>query len=343
MKNLIRLLLVVLLLPVMFLFNGCGDTTEYGDWIRVNDFSGVARSDAASFVIGTKGYVFGGYDGSDRLCDLWEYDTETDSWTQMQSLNEATGLETLKGRNSSTAFAVGTKGYVGLGYDGKNYLKDFYEYNSETDTWTRIEDFMGPERVGAVAFTVGGKGYAGTGFNDNYLNDFYCFDPSTGHWTKSADILGEKRYNGAAFVYNNEGYVVGGMNNLSMVTGFCKFNPSTGKWIELRAIADESPSTYDDGYDNLARQYPLIFVIDDKAYMTCGANRSGTLLSDAYEYNFVKDRWYSASAFEGTTRTQAVSMTVANRGFILTGRSSTYRFDDVWEFLPDQEYDSARH
>ncbi|NMB51570.1 MAG: galactose oxidase, partial [Bacteroidales bacterium] len=54
---------------------GCkhSEEVEYGDWIKRSDFEGVARSDAASFSINDKGYVFGGYDGKNRLSDLWEY------------------------------------------------------------------------------------------------------------------------------------------------------------------------------------------------------------------------------------------------------------------------------
>jgi N-acetylneuraminic acid mutarotase len=344
MKNLNRLFLLVLFFPVTLIFNACSSSTDYGDWIKTNAFSGVARSDAASFVIGNKGYVFGGYDGNTshpnegRLSDLWEFDTENgnDTWTQLADFPGTA-------RNSASAFAIGTNGYIGLGFDGDNYLKDFWEYNSLTDTWSQKADFAGPGRIGAIAFAVAGKGYFGCGYDDNYLNDVYVYNPTTGLWSAAPTILGDKRDNGTAFVYNDEAYVVGGTNNGGAVTGFCKFNPTSNEWIELNAIYDYSDKSFDDNYANLARTYACVFIIGEYAYMTCGANASGTLLSDTWRYNFATDRWKKASAFEGSTREEAVTLSVNGRGFVLTGCKSTYRWDDVWEFLPDQEYDANRH
>lgn len=40
--------------------------------------------------------------------------------------------------------------------------------------------------------------------------------------------------------------------------------------------------------------------------------------------------------FEGTARSQAVAFSTGTRGFVLTGASSGYFFDDVWALLPYQ-------
>jgi N-acetylneuraminic acid mutarotase len=340
MKNLNRFLLLVFLLPVAAIFSACHETTDYGDWISVNDFSGSSRSDATSFVIGTKAYVFGGYNGKKRFSDLWMFDSENDTWTQMADLADFGGVA----RNSASAFAIGTNGYIGLGFDGNDYLKDFWQYNSVANTWTRKADFGGTARYQAIGFALDGKGYMGTGYDDNYLNDIYRYDPTGDTWTQTQDIKDKKRVNAAAFVYNDEAYVVGGSNNGSMVYSFCKFNASTQTWTALADIYDATDQGFDDNYDNLAREYPCVFVIASKegplkAYMTCGS-RSGTLLKDTWVYDFDTDRWKTTSEFEGTSRVEAVSLTVNGRGLILTGRYSSSRFDDVWEFLPKQKKDA---
>jgi N-acetylneuraminic acid mutarotase len=341
MKNLNRLFLLVLLLPVAAIFSACHETTDWGDWVSVSDFSGATRGDAVSFVIGDKGYVFGGYNGKDRFSDLWMFDSQRDTWTQMANLADFGGAA----RNSASSFAIGTNGYIGLGFDGNDYLKDFWQYNSLTNAWARKADFGGTARYGAIAFSLDGKGYMGTGYDDNYLNDIYRYDPAADTWTQTTDILGKKRYNSAAFVYNDEAYVVGGSNNGAQVYNFDKFNPSTQEWTKLADINDATSQGFDDNYDNLAREYPCVFVIaskdgPDRAYMTCG-QRGGTLLNDTWEYNFATDRWKTTTVFQGTTRAAAVTLTVDGRGLVLTGRSSSYRFDDVWEFLPKQKNDAT--
>ncbi len=338
MKNLNRLFLLLLLAPALFSFYSCGEATIYGDWIRVSDFSGVARSDAASFVIGNKGYVFGGYDGEDRLSDLWEFDSEADSWTQ---LAEFPGIP----RNSATGFAIGTKGYVGLGFDGNDYMNDFWEYDTQTDAWTQKDNFKGSARTGAIGFGLKGKGYMGLGFDDNFLKDMYQFDPAAAvdnQWVKIADIGGSKRNNATVFTYKDEAFVVGGVNNGLYVADFWKFDPVNQKWIEMNAIKDQTDNSWDDHYKGIVRQYGLAFVIGQKAYLTGGTGESG-LINTNWEYVFADDKWDEASAFEGTSRTAGLAFSLGTRGFILTGRSSNYRFDDVWEFLPDQEYNPDRY
>jgi len=347
MKNLNRLLLLASLLPAALFFSGCKESTDWGDWVELKEFSGTTRSDAASFVIGDNAYVFGGYDGDYRLSDLWMMNTENDTWTQMADLADFGGAA----RNSASAFAIGTNGYIGLGFDGNDYLKDFWQYNSQTNSWTRKADFAGTARYGAIGFALDGKGYMGTGYDDKYQNDIYRYDPAADTWTQTSN-LGNKRVNAAVFVYNNEAYVLGGSKDGAAVPEFQKFTPSTQAWSSkengnaLASISDATTEGFDDNYDNLAREYPCVFVIESregpvKAYMTCG-QKGGTLLNDTWEYDFAKDRWKTTTEFQGTTRVQAVALTVNGRGMILTGRNSVYRFDDVWEFLPKQKND-AKH
>ena len=43
--------------------------------------------------------------------------------------------------------------------------------------------------------------------------------------------------------------------------------------------------------------------------------------------------------FPAGTRSEAVGFSINNRGFVLTGKSGTYQYDDMWEFFPTEEYD----
>lgn len=349
MKNLNKLFLLIILASLTFAFYGCGDEdTVYGDWKQISYFGGAGLSDAAAFVIGNKGYVYAGYDGDDRLRALWEWNPEADKqWTQM-----ATPPVEMIGRTAPVAFAIGTNGYVGLGYSGENlgfeggdYLKDFYEINTLTNTWTKKADFAGSAREGAVNFALNGIGYVGCGYDKKCQMDFYKYDPSTDTWSDGPMMSeiggtgGSKRYHATTFIYKDEAYVIGGINNLQTVTDFWKFNPTTQKWTMLNYIADKTDNSWDDDYGNMAREYPCVFVIDDKAYMTTGSNSSGSLLTDTWAYDFASDKWDDAPSFEGRSRTAALAFSINNRGIILTGRSGSFPFDDMWEYLPDQEYD----
>ena len=78
------------------------------------------------------------------------------------------------------------------------------------------------------------------------------------------------------------------------------------------------------------------FVIDGAVYLTCG--ESGGIRSDTWKYYPTTDLWENVAKFKGSARTVAASFSNGERGFVVTGKSSTYRFDDIWELHP-YEYD----
>jgi len=313
-------------------FAGCSNDDEedlIGNWIKRSDFEGVARSDAASFTIGNTAYICTGYDGKDRLNDLWKCDGS--QWTQLASMPEAAAA-----RSSATAIGIGDKGYVGLGYDGDDYLGDFWCYDPASNSWQRKADFGGGVRHSATGFSLGNLGYIGTGYNGNYLKDFYSYEPSSNSWTKINSPDGSKRQGASSFVIGNKAYIVGGVNNGTYVNDFFMYDPASGLWTEKRKIADVTDQTYDDDYA-ITRSYGVAFTVGLKAYYTCG--ESGSLRSDTWEYDPISDLWKEKTSFEGTTRTAPIAFTINGRRYVATGRSSSYRFDDMFELMPDDEYD----
>jgi len=74
---------------------------------------------------------------------------------------------------------IGSKGYVGLGYDSyaSTSYKDFWEYDPATNIWTRKADFGGAARSGARGFSIGSNSYIGMGFNGSDLKDFWEYTP----------------------------------------------------------------------------------------------------------------------------------------------------------------------
>jgi hypothetical protein len=64
------------------------------------------------------------------------------------------------------------------------------------------------------------------------------------------------------------------------------------------------------------------------------------MVSTTWEYNYSSDRWTQKTSFEGTARTGAVAFTMNERGFVLTGRSGSLSFDNMYELHPDEEQDT---
>ena len=69
--------------------------------------------------------VFGGYDGNNKLKDVWEYNIDNDSWTQK------TSSATDRAEHTAIYYNDGTNNQMIVfgGIDESNYLKDVWEYN----------------------------------------------------------------------------------------------------------------------------------------------------------------------------------------------------------------------
>ncbi|POY40708.1 galactose oxidase [Flavobacterium alvei] len=305
------------------------DTVELvGNWIKKSSFDGPARSSSASFVIGNYAYVATGYTGDVYLNDLWAYNSDGDYWEQKADF---IGVK----RSAASAFELGGKGYVGLGYDGSSRLKDFYEYDPTTNTWTQKADFAGTARYGAVGFQVADKAYFGTGYDGNYLKDFYQYNPTTNAWTLSSGFGGNKRRNATVFVINDKAYLATGTSNNVLQYDFWEFNGATEVWTKKRdidkATDDDDDNEYNEDYQIL-RANASSFVLNNLGYVVCGDN-STTI----WQYNPGTDLWTEKTSLEASGRIDAVGLAINNRGFIMLGRSGTSYFDDLWEFLPNDE------
>jgi len=339
------------LLSLIFLVGLCScrnitiPFTQSGNWVNQTAFGGSNRSEAITFTIGNLAYVGGGWDGINRYNDLWQLDPSgTGTWTQLASMPDSNRQGGRTARSSAVGFSVNGEGYIGTGYDGFNYINDFWQFDPVLDTFIQKADFPGGPRFEAVGFGIQNFGYISTGFDGiNALKDFWQYDPSSDIWTVKFGMGGEKRYSAVAFVRLNKGYIVTGVDNGAAVNDFWRFDPSlpdSSAWTQLNHIINFSTDKFDDGYNTITRWNGAAFVIlgsdtsADRAFVTTGEN--GSLVAYTWEYYFSQDIWSEKTPFQGAARTGAVGITVQNMGFIGLGRSTTSPLEDVWEFFPDQ-------
>jgi N-acetylneuraminic acid mutarotase len=331
---------MLLLLPFIALsFQACDDGTdddddEVGNWIRSTPFKGSRRSGAIVFTIGNKAYIGLGYNGDDYFTDMYEYDLSLGFWKTKASFP---GIP----RERAVTFTIDGKAYMGLGYNrdqAKEELGDFWEYDPQADSWTKLNNFGGTARYNAVAFTINGKAYVGTG-NDgsNYNGDFWEYDPATDSWDEIVSYPGQKREEATAFVINNRAYICTGRNNGTTNIDFWEFNPEANAWTSR--TPDDDEDYYSDFTAAVHRYNAVSFVINGRAYLATGLNSSGVADNKVFEYDPATGIWDEKIAFEGSNRSQAVAFVLDGRVFLGTGQSGASRYDDIWEFRPDEEYD----
>lgn len=238
-------------------------------WSQVADFTGTGRQDAVAFVVSGKAYVGTGYDAntvSDLAYkkDFYQYDPATNKWTAVADFPAT--------RQYASAFVVGDKAYVGLGYNGSGYYQDFHMYNATTDTWSEVATFTGGKRRGANAFTIGGVAYVGFGQNNSAAatRDLYQFDPAgnsgKGSWALMEDSNDDLTARSFSFtlVLNEKAYIVGG----SGLSDVWEYTPGTNTWV---SVAPFVPG---------ARGYAGGFALGNTGYI--GTGLSGSVNTDDF-------------------------------------------------------------
>ena len=244
-------------------------------WTRKADYPGATIGDFVSFSIGTKGYIeTGGNFFNDYTAEFWEFDPVNNSWTQKES------LPITPSRSGAVGFSIGTKGYIGLGdkygLNSDPYYKDFWEWDQETNIWTRKADFPGNARVSAVGFSIGNKGYIGTGRDGlNNSKEFWEWDQATNVWTKKADFGGTSRHSAVGFSIGNKGYIGTGYDGYALCNDFWEWDQETNGWTKKANLG------------GAARSSAFGVSAGDKGYIGTGMNGYGQpyAFMDLWEYD----------------------------------------------------------
>lgn len=331
MKNVLvySLALVIATAPILIIpaCSKSSDSTDdlVGNWAISDYFDGPARSEAVSFTINDTVFVGTGLSDTKRFNDFWKYSLDKRYWTRIADFKGGV-------RSSAIGFAINGKGYVGTGYDGVNYLGDMWQYSPDSNGWAARNNFGGTPRIDAVSFVINGAAYVATGYDDNFLKDVWQYNAGSDTWTQKAGIAGSKRREASVFTVGGKVYMVSGNNNGSALNDLQVYDPAADSWTTLRKLTNVSDESYDDKYTSIIRYNAATFVIDNKAYLTTGEN--GSMNSKTWEYDYTNDTWVEKTAFSGTARTGALGITLKNRGFVLSGRSGTAPFDNMYELQP---------
>jgi hypothetical protein len=253
-----------------------------------------------------------------KNCGLKQTDSTTvaaNSWVQKANLGTV-------GRNGAVGFSIGTKGYVGTGYDDV-YKKDFWEYDPVLDTWTQKADLGGVARIDAVGFSIGTKGYIGTGFGGTYLKDFWEYDAATNSWIRKTDFAGVGRYVAVGFAIGTKGYIGTGYDSTTRVKDFWEYNPANNSWIQKVDFGGGGRS----GAVGLA--------IGNKGYIGTGLTATTGNTKDFWEYDPALNSWTQKTDFGGVTRYAATGFSIGTKGYIGTGFDNSFNpTKDFWEYDP---------
>ena len=281
--------------------------------------------------------------------------------TQWKRLPDFPGLP----RSDVAAFVLGNKAYAGTGASGVELLGDMWEFDAESEVWSRKNDF--PRATTEVV----GAALSGTGYMADFeIYDYprcpiFAYNPVSDSWetmsplpTYNYDgkgagfIINETLYliqNTFTFRYNqssdswisvayiNSYYFQRGVSFSDGSFGYFgigkeKNNANTTMWYRYNPVTDkwETRATFPGEARNSAIAF---FLPNGKGYIGLGYSSSGQYLKDFWEYDPVNDRWKRLSDFPGEGRTSAGAFALGEQGYLLTGNNGE-DLKDFWIFDP---------
>jgi N-acetylneuraminic acid mutarotase len=238
------------------------------------------------------------------------------------------------GRVRSYGFTIGRKGYIVGGNAGSGFnlvpLYDLWEYDPDTDKWTRKADYPGQAAEYLRGFTIGNKAYMGTGFGQKIFRpddpaqnkDFWEYNPAADTWTRKADLPALERENVIAFEINGFGYLGLGTNNNYDVNykDFWKYDATADKWTRM---AD---------YPGNGSFGVAAFSVNGKGYAGLGGSSPDIVMKDFWEYDAATNKWTAKADFTGKERVFSSQFVIGTDGYVGLGTTATASADDWYKY-----------
>ena len=238
------------------------------------------------------------------------------NWTQLTNVPDNIG--------GATGFSIGSKGYVGLGYN-PFYVQNFYAYDTTLNSWNSIASFPGVANCYAESFSINNKGYLTLGQQyGTPKNELWEYDPINDQWSQKTNYPSIARTEAISFVINNKAYC--GTGSTGTAAGLTKdiyeYDPITDTWTQKANFGGGKLMS------------GVSFAIGNKGYVGLGQDSSFTLKNTFWEYDAVTDQWTQKANFPGNARIRAVAFTINGLGYVGTGNDNINSKFDFYEYNP---------
>jgi hypothetical protein len=298
------------------------DLSAQDYWYPRDTVKGSPKSAMAAVSFQNIGLIIGGLDEFGFKRKMYSYSPFHDDWDEEVSLGGTSGdgLE----RGSACAFMLYhenmQKAYVCLGQTQTvAYMKDLWEFNPQTETWSQKANFSGTARRQSVCFTTENKAYVGTGEDATGLKkDFYAFDPETNSWTQVADFAGTARRDAVAFELNGYGFLGTGDDG-TLKNDLWMYDVQSDSWIDKAAF----PGT--------PRAGAVAWSAFPAAYLGTGEDVNGDFKNDLYEYNYYLNAWIQRANMPSPGRKNAFAFYIDGVSYVGAGYNGIF-LEDFWAY-----------
>ncbi|HEX6666462.1 MAG TPA: kelch repeat-containing protein [Solirubrobacterales bacterium] len=202
-----------------------------GHW-RFEPETAHTQIEASGIAVGPIIYVTGGSPPG-NLHRVTAFDTRTGRWSSPTQL--PTGL------NHSQVATHDGKLYLAGGFlEGEESTANVWQWDPETNEWTKLPDLLAPSSAGAVV-AIGNKLYVASGAPQTFgvsgpvttYSALQVYDFGTGEWSYGAPIPNPRHHVGAATL-GGKLYVVGGRGEADhSLPTFESYDPAADEWESL--------------------------------------------------------------------------------------------------------------
>mmetsp|Transcript_28904 Transcript_28904/g.48105 ORF Transcript_28904/g.48105 Transcript_28904/m.48105 type:complete len:431 (-) Transcript_28904:670-1962(-) len=217
-------------------------------WEERAVFPGGGRHHPIMFANATHGFLLtGSTTGATTTSDIWVYEAETDTWTDLSSTAAAfPGVARSFGYGvASSTNCSNSKAYLGFGASASGVrLADWWEFDMSSLAWRQLADFPGPGRRHPAMNWVEGPVNEihvglGDGVGGNY-NDWWAYSIETDEWRQLENLPSVTRHHPFYFVIGTDSYAGLGHSNSAIERDFFRFDSINEAWIEEPEFASYS-------------------------------------------------------------------------------------------------------
>ncbi len=251
-----------------------GDFYEFNmtseTWSQVSSIpASNERQYAAAFAYNGKGYLFGGYNGTDFLNDFWEYDPILDLWTELDTLPAV-------GRSGSSVIVIDDTAYLVGGKTAGVFATDeVWALDLTSGNWQQKQSLPEANWRGSTVESdnMGYLIFGRNNFNE-FQNDLYQYNPIVDDWSLVDTFPGQGRSH-AAIQSTDDGFLLcfGIDSSGNSYSDLWRYTVSSSTWTQKNSL----PSA--------GRRGGTSFKSSNTFYYTCGIDSADLRLKETWKYD----------------------------------------------------------
>jgi len=221
------------------MLDAAAQANKNSGWMEVQSNGGTppcARSLHAAALLNGVMYIFGGYDGAQRVNTFHAFSFADRRWSPVLPSSVSASQPSPRDRHVSVAH--GNSVYVHGGFDGKSRVNDFWRFDFSAMTWREVSVQSGTPpspRHSHAAVVHGDSLYVFGGYDGSYKSDLHEFDFLQSTWSTvpAAGRRPRARYRATAVVHKNSLLLYGGHDGTRHLSDTHVFDFDTSTWSQL--------------------------------------------------------------------------------------------------------------